>query len=101
MGIIENIVFPIGIVVLIGGTVVCGVGSCVHKAVKNNNQHAIAVLNNHQQDLGMKMSDFAEKYGPPRDVKDTEGIKFYTYVIEDTYLTITTKEGVVTKVSRP
>lgn len=100
MDLTEDVIIPIIVISFLAGGV-CGVGSCIHKTIKENNQHNTIVLNNHQQDVGMKMSDFAEKYGPPRDVKDTEGIRFYTYYLEDVYLLITTKDGVVTKVSHP
>lgn len=100
MGIIENIVFPIGIVVLIGGTV-GGIFSCLNRELKQRDRHIAATLDTSQQYIGMKMVDFVEKFGAPYSTKEVEGIKFYVYYIDSVALLITTRDGVVTKVSKP
>ena len=99
MDIIDDLIIP--------GAVICFIVACaaapfyfVNKSIKKKRQHSLQVIEESQQYVGMKMSDFAEKFGPPRSVKDTEGIRFYDYYLNETLLLITTKEGVITKVSR-
>lgn len=100
MDIIEDLIIP--------GVVICIIAACIAAPVyfitkegKKSRQHSIQVIEDSQQYVGMKMADFAEKFGPPRSVKDTEGIKFYDYYLNETFLLVTTKDGVITKVSRP
>ena len=100
MDIIDDLIIP-GVV--IGVIVACVAASFyfVNKSIKKDRQHSLQVIEESQQYVGMKMADFAEKFGPPRSVKDTEGIRFYDYYLNETFLLVTTKEGVITKVSRP
>jgi hypothetical protein len=100
MDIIDDLIIPGAVICLIATFVAVPI-YYVNKSIHKDRQHSLQVIEESQQYVGMKMADFAEKFGPPRSVKDTEGIRFYDYYIDSVALLITTRDGVVTKVSKP
>ncbi len=72
--------------------------SAVDKSEKRRELIINKTLQEAQQFVGSTASSFAEKYGAPYKIYEVDNVKFYMFVINNTNITITTKDGIILKV---